>query len=111
MKLMLKHKGQVQELELSQGGVLLDLLLDGGLKYPFGCRESSCGVCRVLVTHGQKHLDPPGVSEEDTLARCMNQEGVRLACCTRLSFEAGGSVTLEDPPPVVLPPEDAEQEK
>jgi ferredoxin len=105
MKFELRHKSKIHEWQSDRPGVLLDQIESAGFAFPFGCREASCGVCRIQVLAGGDLLDPPTISEEDTLARCHDPPNVRLACSARIQAAGAERICLADPPPVVLPSE------
>jgi ferredoxin len=105
VKFELRHKGKIQRWETDRPGVLLDQIEAKGLSFPFGCREASCGVCRIRVVEGKEFLDPPTVSEEDTLSRCYDPPDVRLACSARIQSAGQETIVMADPPPVILPSE------
>ena len=53
--------------EVDEGEILYDALYDRGEVLPHGCLSGSCGACRVEVTAGKEHLQPPGVIEQNTI--------------------------------------------
>jgi ferredoxin len=69
---------------------LLDLAEENGVALPYGCRAGSCGSCRVQIAEGRELLVAPGAMEMDTLARCEDDDSVRLAC--RSKFKSKGLV-------------------
>lgn len=57
----------------------------------FACRHANCGVCRVLVTEGAAHCEPPDDDELELLERVFPDEpAARLAC--QLRVRAGDGV-------------------
>lgn len=87
-----KHVG---ESEVEPGAILLEILEGARIKYPYGCRAGACGVCRIRIIEGLQDLEPRGLVEEDTWARCADQPDVRLACQARVRDSA--SLKLERP--------------
>ena len=85
---------EVDVAEIKNGDSLLDHVERSGMKLPYGCRAGSCGVCRVEVLAGAEHFAALGFVEEDTLRRCGDGPGVRLACQAKLLATAAGALQL-----------------
>ncbi len=47
---------------------------------PFGCREASCGACKLLVLEGMENLEDVIDDEIDVLGQGKIDEGYRLGC-------------------------------
>lgn len=82
------------EIEMEASESLADRVDDSGIKFPFGCRSGSCGVCRVTVLEGEDLLQPPLAVEEDTISRC-EEPGVRLVCRAKFKVDAKGSLIIQ----------------
>jgi ferredoxin len=54
---------------------------------PFGCREASCGACRLLVLEGMENLSDVIEDEIDVLGQDKVNEGYRLGC--QISIKSG----------------------
>lgn len=72
-KIVVKLRGETSIIEAEEGKILLDVLLESGIKYPHGCRAGSCGACRSIVLEGNSDLSDPSTIERITL------EGVMLS--------------------------------
>ena len=51
-----------------------------GADITFGCRNGSCGTCRVRVTEGLEHCSETGPEERDYLQSLSAPADQRLAC-------------------------------
>jgi len=54
---------------------------------PFGCREASCGACKLLVIEGMENLSDVIDDEIDVLGESKINEGYRLGC--QISVKSG----------------------
>jgi ferredoxin len=54
---------------------------------PFGCREASCGACRLLVLEGMENLSDVIDDEVEVLGQDKINEGYRLGC--QISIKSG----------------------
>jgi len=97
LRLKIKTARREKVLELSPGNRDLIHYLDSDeVKYPFGCRSASCGVCRAKVHEGLDLLEDAGELEEDTLNRCGATSSThRLMCRTRLKKLEAGQISIE----------------
>lgn len=89
--------------EVNDGEILYDALYDRGYELPHGCLSGSCGACRVEITSGKEHLQPPSVVESNTIDAIKEEfvktegsasiEGkeIRLSCRARVQ----GDVTFK----------------
>ncbi|MBX2869995.1 MAG: 2Fe-2S iron-sulfur cluster binding domain-containing protein [Acidiferrobacterales bacterium] len=80
-------------LEVEAGDNLLNAALKSGLAWPHNCRVGSCGTCRCKLLEGKiKALNDFGyVLDADEL-----DEGMILACQTRLRTDISVEVSLDD---------------
>ncbi|MBX2835402.1 MAG: 2Fe-2S iron-sulfur cluster binding domain-containing protein, partial [Gammaproteobacteria bacterium] len=80
-------------LEVPAGDNLLNAALNSGLAWPHNCRVGSCGTCRCKLIDGEiKALNDFGyVLDADEL-----DQGMILACQTRLRTDISVEVTLEN---------------
>lgn len=67
------------------GANLLAALAAGELPCDYNCTRGTCGRCRVQVLAGREHLSVPSEREWDLLERSGLDEGLRLACQTRVN--------------------------
>jgi ferredoxin len=73
-------------------GTSLQAIADAsGADITFGCRNGSCGTCRVRILGGLDHCSPMGREERDFLRGMEAPEDQRLAC----QFSVGGDVVVE----------------
>lgn len=62
-------------------GTSLQAIADAsGADITFGCRNGSCGTCRIRVTQGLAHCSDMGTEERDFLRGLCTSEDERLAC-------------------------------
>lgn len=87
--------GGHKEVELPEGGPLLEAADERWLPIPFSCRSASCGTCQIEVLEGAELLEPAGEDEVDLLDVVGGPEGSRLACQVRVC--AGGGVVRVKP--------------
>ncbi|TGE37469.1 DUF4445 domain-containing protein [Desulfosporosinus fructosivorans] len=84
---MNKHKVFFQPgdilVEATDGSTLKEAMNDAGLEFDFLCGgRGTCGKCRVKITKG---LTTPVTREQEMLQAKELDEGIRLACLTRVS--------------------------
>ena len=72
--------GPTVSADAADGGPLLDLCDEARAPVAFSCRAASCAICRVEVTAGWDHLDPPGEGERSLLSTLRAPPTQRLAC-------------------------------
>lgn len=77
--------------EASAGARLQEVVDACGADISFGCRNGSCGTCRVRVAKGLDHCSPPSAEERDFLAALQAPPDHRLACLLSLA----GPVEIE----------------
>jgi ferredoxin len=61
------REGRAVELDMSNGGRLVDICDEVQAPVPFSCRSASCGTCRVDVLEGAELLEPPRGDELEVL--------------------------------------------
>lgn len=89
-----------RELGLEPGERLLDALDEAAQGVlALGCRDASCGVCRVAVVAGGEGLEPAGPEERRTLGALGSEPGERLGCQLRASAAVGNIVLRVRPSP------------
>ncbi|BDU71041.1 2Fe-2S iron-sulfur cluster-binding protein [Mesoterricola silvestris] len=73
-------------------GTPLQAIADAsGADITFGCRNGSCGTCRVRILAGLEHCSPKGPEERDFLRGVEAPPDQRLAC----QFAVNGDVDIE----------------
>jgi ferredoxin len=77
--------------EAPEGSSLQAVADASGADLTFGCRNGSCGTCRVRVLRGRAHCSAMGREERDFLLGLGAPEDQRLACQVR----ALGDLELE----------------
>lgn len=77
--------GESMELQVLDGGAVMDACDAAGAPIQFCCRSASCGTCRVEVLRGGDQLLPAGPDELLLLAVFdADPSRVRLACQLRV---------------------------
>lgn len=84
---------------------ILDAALRAGVELPYGCRNGSCGSCKIRLLRGAVRypfdLTPPALSADDV------EEGKILACSAyateNVTLAAGSAVDNELPQPRIMP--------
>jgi iron-sulfur cluster assembly protein len=89
-------------LDLSEGEVLLDRLLEEGVPLTHECGGTlACATCCVVVRTGQETLSPASEDEIDMLDRAsVDEPGARLAC---QAVAGGGEVVVSLLPDPEIP--------
>lgn len=98
MSIKLKVKTNRRDVEINIKDSSLDLIhyLDTKeVKYPFGCRSSSCGVCRAEIIEGSDLLESMSPTEEDTLKRCNALGSQRLMCRAKFKQNIDGILQIK----------------
>jgi len=72
------------EVDVPEGGPLVDVCDEHDAPVPFSCRSASCGTCRLDVLEGLDAFEPPSVEETDVLRVFADPPTRRLACQARL---------------------------
>lgn len=72
------------EVDVPEGGPLVDVCDEHEAPVPFSCRSASCGTCRIDVLEGLDELEPPSDEEADVLRLFADPPTRRLACSARL---------------------------
>ncbi|MBI4913116.1 MAG: (2Fe-2S)-binding protein [Acidobacteria bacterium] len=70
--------------EAPEGTSLQAIVEASGADVTFGCRNGSCGTCRIRVLRGLEHCSEAGPEERDFLAALGAPPDHRLACQVRL---------------------------
>jgi adenylate cyclase len=81
--------GEDCEVDVPEGGPLVDICDDATAPVPFSCRGATCGTCRVEIVEGLAMLEPPEPAEEELLAIFGDPPRFRLACQAKLKKGAG----------------------
>jgi 2Fe-2S ferredoxin len=72
--------GASKEVDVPDGGSVMDIADEQWLPIPFSCRSASCGTCQCEVLDGASLIEPPGEDEAELLDVVGGPEGSRLAC-------------------------------
>jgi ferredoxin len=78
-------------MEAPWGARLQDIADAGGADLTFGCRNGSCGTCRIRVRTGSEHCSAMAPEERDFLSALDAPEDHRLACQVRVE----GNIDVE----------------
>jgi len=94
-----------ERLEVAAGDNLLNAALQSGLAWPHNCRVGSCGTCRCKLVAGsiKPLVDFGYVLDSDEL-----DEGMILACQTRLKTDITVEVSLDEDNQSLAKPETVE---
>jgi ferredoxin len=68
------------DVEAPPGANFQDVVEASGADVTFGCRNGTCGTCRVKVEAPATHLSPVGPEERDFLASLAANADERLGC-------------------------------
>ena len=52
-QLLIKTKPTSVKIHSNEGEILLDVLLQNGIKHPYSCRSGACGTCRCKLLNGK----------------------------------------------------------
>lgn len=66
--------------DVPDGSKIILIAEEIGASLSFGCREASCGTCRVYIVEGRKNLKPFENDETLVLGQEKINEGYRLGC-------------------------------
>jgi 2Fe-2S ferredoxin len=85
--------GNDLQVEVAEGGALVDVCDEHEAPVPFSCRSATCGTCRVEVLQGAELFEPRQPEEEDLLSIFGDPGHFRLACQAKIR-KADGLVRL-----------------
>jgi ferredoxin len=85
--------GDEAEIDVPNGGALVDICDSIEAPVPFSCRAATCGTCRVEVVTGLTLFEPPNPDELGLLSALGDAANIRLACQAKLK-PAPGLVVL-----------------
>lgn len=73
------------EVDVAPGEALIDVIDEHPeARVPLGCRDASCGTCRVTVLDGASALEPPSADERTLLATLGAGPSTRVCCQLRV---------------------------
>jgi ferredoxin len=81
--------GPTKEVDVPEGGDIVDFADEARLPIPFSCRSATCGTCLVEVVEGAECLEAPNADERELLEILSGPPENRLACQARLVAGAG----------------------
>lgn len=81
--------GPEKEVDLPDGGEMLDAADEHWLPIPFSCRSATCATCHIEVVEGAEHLEPPNDEERDLLDIVRGPANGRFACQVKIRAGAG----------------------
>src|SRR5438128_10547662 len=76
--------GDDREVDVPEGGPLVDVCDATSAPVPFSCRSATCGTCRIEVLEGAHLFEPREPEEEDLLEIFGDTARFRLACQAKL---------------------------
>jgi ferredoxin len=68
------------DVEAPPGTAFADVVLASGADVTFGCRNGTCGTCRIRVEAPETHVSPVGPEERAFLEALEAGPGERLGC-------------------------------
>lgn len=68
------------DVEVPRGATFYDVVQASGADVTFGCRNGTCGTCRIRVEAGHENLSPMNSEERDFLASVAAAPDERLGC-------------------------------
>ena len=72
------------DVEVPIGTHFVDIVDATGADVTFGCKNGTCGTCKIHVTEGLENLSPPNQEEKDFLASLEADPNQRLGCQVRI---------------------------
>lgn len=72
------------EVEVPAGSRFQDVVDASGADVTFGCRNGTCGTCRIRVEEGAENISPMESEERDFLESMEAQKNERLGCQIRI---------------------------
>jgi ferredoxin len=72
------------DVEAPIGTTFIDLVEACGADITFGCRNGTCGTCRIRIDEGFENLSPKGKEESDFLQSLEADKRDRLACQAKI---------------------------
>jgi ferredoxin len=82
------------EIDVPEGGPLVDLCDECGAPVPFSCRSASCGTCRIDVLEGADLLEPPRDDELDVLDIFGDDPSRTRLCCQARARPGTGKIRV-----------------
>ncbi|MEY4065256.1 MAG: hypothetical protein RIR26_1464 [Pseudomonadota bacterium] len=79
------------DVEVPSNTRLTDIVEASGADITFGCRNGTCGTCRVRILEGMENLSPATAEERDFLAALNSPSEERLGC----QFRVCGNVVID----------------
>lgn len=79
------------DVEVPQGTRLIEVVDAAGADVTFGCRNGTCGTCRVRILEGMENLSLPTPEERDFLKALDALSNERLGC----QFYIHGDVAID----------------
>ena len=64
----------------SSGARFQEIVEASGADVTFGCRNGTCGTCRIRIEEGLENISPKGREESDFLESIEAQKDERLGC-------------------------------
>jgi ferredoxin len=81
--------GEDLEVDVPDGGRLVDVCDESEAPVPFSCRGATCGTCRIEILAGAELFEPREPEEADLLEILGDPPHIRLACQAKLKKAAG----------------------
>lgn len=66
--------------EVPHGTTFVDVVEAAGADVTFGCKNGTCGTCRIRVEEGQNNISPKNREEADFLNSIEAEDTDRLGC-------------------------------
>ena len=79
-QLLIKTNPTSVKIHSNEGEILLDVLLQNGIKHPYSCRSGACGTCRCKLLKGKISMIE---YSQSALRDEERNQGFILACRTK----------------------------
>jgi ferredoxin len=77
------------QVDVAEGGRLVDVCDRVQAPVPFSCRAATCGTCRIEIVEGGELLEPREGAEAELLELLADPSNYRLACQAKIKRENG----------------------
>lgn len=68
------------EVEVPRGTRFVEVVEASGADVTFGCKNGTCGTCRIRIEQGLENISPMAREEQDFLASIEAETNERLGC-------------------------------
>lgn len=68
------------DVEVPKGSAFQEIVEASGADVTFGCRNGTCGTCRIRIEEGLENISKPNREEQDFLESIEAESNERLGC-------------------------------